>query len=515
MTSNMKEIVDRINSHFYSNNSSPTILNSSCSYHENKGLNEYILDVNLDINDTKPPEFVFIIDVSGSMGRYANYFISKTIPAVLEGLHYEKDKKIHLITFNSDVTYYNVNSRELEQSPIQANGGTEMRRAIDVLDKILEVCQNYSNQLRILVLSDGFLHDQEETKSKGDYLYQKYKNMFKINSQAVRLITSSNGDPETEGIVSLLKLNNVKNNTYLVEFNAQNIENLANAIIPLFIDDNLSGYQFKIKSNMTNLKSYPWEKYNFNELPVQKGKNIIFSNSKSQLKLADITIICKDGEKVDSDNYEAILGVEKIRNILSKIKMNKVLNTPESLKENSIICDYFNNILEKKIDKGEGDSIQFLVNVVNSTNNSNILNFNNQQKANFIQNPTDSYIHYRMNKMLNIDKKHEKQIKELTETNSALLKELTQLKKEIDELKKDREKLKEIDALKNDQGKLNQKIIEIEDRLNPREENKLKPKDLELRPDSEKLHESTETSEAIITELKNDSDSNNNMSKSD
>ena len=483
---NMARIEEEIKNHFMSKNCSNMIPKFTCSIHEIKGLNEYVLEYDLDINDEKPqpPEFVVITDISGSMGSYANYVISKTLPAVLKGLHYE-DTKIHLITFNSSVYYYNINSTELKESGIKSGGGTKMSQSINVLNRILEICRNYSNQLRILVISDGYLGDQSLTKSKGDNLYQKYKDMFKINSQAIRLITSSDGDPETEGIVSLLKLNNVKNNTYLVEFNAQNIENLADDIIPLFIDDNLNGYQFKIQSDMCNLKSYPWEEKTFTELPVQNGKNIIFINSKSQLKFSGKIIICKEGEKVDSDNYETILGAEKISNILSKIKMNKVLNTNESLKENSKICGYFSNVLGKKIEKGGGNSMQFLILCANSINKSNISNFNNKQKADFIQNSTDSYMRYQINKLINSNKKYEK---ELTDLNNKFSNEINQLKKEISQLKEEHAK-----------------------RIN--EENKLCITNSNFKVDAE--IPSAKPIEVMVTELKNDSDTNNSISNSD
>ena len=502
-------IVEEIKNHFTSKNGSHMIPESTCSYHENKELNEYVLEYDLDINDEKPqpPEFVIITDISGSMEEYANYVISKTFPAVLDGLNYG-DTKIHLITFESEVNYYNINSTELKQSRIGARGGTRMNETIDVLNKILEICQNYSNQLRILVISDGDIDDQSLTKSKGNNLYQKYKNMFKINSQAVRLITSSDGDPETEGIVSLLKLNNVKNNTYLIEFNAQNIERLADAIIPLFIDDNLSGYQLKIKSNISNLKNYPWEENTYDELPVQKGKNIFFSNSKSELKMSDKIILCKEGENVDSNNYETILGTEKISNILSQIKMNKVLNTKESLKENSRICDYF-NILEKKIEKREGNSMQFLISCVNSLNNSDISNLNNKQKADFIQNSNESYMRYQINKSVNNNKKSEKK---LTNLNYRLSKEgnqltivINQLKeehsKEINELKEEQKKLKEDEELRTENQ--NQFIKEITEmvkgfRTFPIKENKSDITNSNFNADTEMPNEKVESTEGTI-----------------
>ena len=63
--------------------------------------------------------------------------------------------------------------------------------------------------IRLLTLSDGIIHDPNETKTAAADLVRKLGlNHLTINSHAVRLFTSSS-QPETTAISSLLQLNNV------------------------------------------------------------------------------------------------------------------------------------------------------------------------------------------------------------------------------------------------------------------------------------------------------------------
>ena len=131
-----------------------------------------------------------------------------------------------------------------------------MSGSFDVLGSILEISKEICNHLRIVVITDGILDDQRETKERGELLYQTYKDMFKINSQCIRLNTGST--PETEGIMSILKLNNVKL-CHLVEHNSNDMDNLAKVIIKLFLDDGLVGTPLKIGGENVKLKNNPWE----------------------------------------------------------------------------------------------------------------------------------------------------------------------------------------------------------------------------------------------------------------
>ena len=52
-------------------------------------------------------------------------------------------------------------------------------------------------------------------------------------------------------------------------------------------------------------------------------------------------IECKNGEDVNTDNFNIIIGKEKLDDTFQSLKMNKVLNTSEGNKENSLITNYF------------------------------------------------------------------------------------------------------------------------------------------------------------------------------
>ncbi len=82
--------------------------------------------------------------------------------------------------------------------------------------------------------------------------------------------------------MSVLKFNNVKH-CYLVEHNSNDMSNLAKAIIPLFLNDGLSGCSLQIKGDDVNLKNNPWEENNSNAQVLEKGKVIIFADKNKPL----------------------------------------------------------------------------------------------------------------------------------------------------------------------------------------------------------------------------------------
>ena len=121
-----------------------------------------------------------------------------------------------------------------------------MNNAIDQLENILSGIDNKKN-IRILSVSDGELHDQNETIQKASDLYTKFKDRFTVNSQAVRLYTSSS-EPETKGMSSLMQFSTVTEPT-LIDINANEDPNLiADKISSLFSSDGL-GWNIYIKSN--------------------------------------------------------------------------------------------------------------------------------------------------------------------------------------------------------------------------------------------------------------------------
>jgi hypothetical protein len=124
---------------------------------------------------------------------------------------------------------------------------------------------------------ESFTIKEGDSQRNGEYLYEKYKNLFVINAQCIRLKTG--GNPETRGIMPILKLNNVKH-CHLVEHSSNDMNYLAKVIIPLFMDDGLIGNGIIIKGNKVNLKNNPWEENCSNTLPLQNGNYTFFVISK-------------------------------------------------------------------------------------------------------------------------------------------------------------------------------------------------------------------------------------------
>lgn len=194
--------------------------------HQNEGMQEYVYKLDVNIQNSIPPEFIFIVDKSGSMGSNFNYIITKTIPEILNCLGYN-ERKIHLITFESCISYYSLSKSELSKSRLSDGGGTSMAGSFNILEKIFSISKDKCKHFRILTISDGALSDQERTKECGELLYQKYQNIFKINSQCVRLKNGSS--VESVGLMSVLKFNNVKK-CLLVDHNCNDMENLAKVV---------------------------------------------------------------------------------------------------------------------------------------------------------------------------------------------------------------------------------------------------------------------------------------------
>ena len=189
----------------------------------------------------------------------------------------------------------------------------------------------------------------------------------------------------------ILKLNNVKH-CHLVEHSSNDMNYLAKVIIPLFMDDGLIWNGIIIKGNKVNLKNNPWEENCSNALPLQNGNYTFFGDIKETLNIEcnkiNDPIECKNGEDVNTDNFNIIIGKEKLDDIFQRLKMNKVLNTIDSNKENSLITNYFKN-LSIKTKKGNNNDnlLQYLNEEINYINNDNTIYYlNNDQKADYIQN---------------------------------------------------------------------------------------------------------------------------------
>ena len=57
-------------------------------------------------------ELIMIVDRSGSMGQYYTKIFNKVMPLLLDKIHYPENKKVHFITFDSNIESRKISKEE-------------------------------------------------------------------------------------------------------------------------------------------------------------------------------------------------------------------------------------------------------------------------------------------------------------------------------------------------------------------------------------------------------------------
>ena len=299
-------------------------------------------------NSSKETKFIVILDQSGSMGQSVPKIVNVIIPMILNKLHNQSDAT--LITFHDNSEIYTGNAEYFSKLDMRALGCTYMCYALNQLESYLSKLEE-GVSLRILVFSDGDLHDQDQTMKRSSEIADKFKGKFTINTQAIRYYTSSYGEPDTRGLSSILQLNTILATPKLEDIKYdEEIDVMTDKICEQFINDGLD-VCVKLKSLNNNLYNNPWEKP-VNEIRLLKGKNVFwienddkFSPEKSNLCIENsdgtkIEIKVKTGENINQDNYKSVLN-DNINYFIKKLKILKIVNTEQSQKEIDQIVSFF------------------------------------------------------------------------------------------------------------------------------------------------------------------------------
>ena len=315
---------------------------------------------NLNIkNSSKETKFIIILDQSGSMGQSVPKIVNVIIPMLLNKI--PNQQKATLITFSNSSQVYDGDCEYFSKLNLTANGCTYMSKALEQLENVLT---NFEEgiSIRILVFSDGELHDQEQTMQLSSKIAEKFKGKFSINSQAIRYYTSSWGEPDTRGLSSVLQLNSINTTPKLedIEHNVE-VNVISDKISEYYINDGLD-LCVKLKSEKLNLYNNPWEKP-INEIRLIKGKNVFwiddsennFSKEEPNLFLEGmdgqkIKIKVTPGEDINQDNYKSVLN-DNINYFIKKLKILKIVNTEESQKEMEQIISFFESLEESIFSK--------------------------------------------------------------------------------------------------------------------------------------------------------------------
>ena len=302
-------------------------------------------------SSSKGTNLIVILDKSGSMDESVPKIVNKLIPKIINYLNIETD--VTLITFHDNSEIYKGDAHFFKELNLEAYGSTYMCYALNQLEHYLTKLSP-GTSLRILVFSDGDLHDQDEAMERSSEIANKFKGKFTINTQAIRYYSDSNVEPDTRGLSSILQLNSIITTPKIVDINSkEDINIMTQKICEYFKHDGL-GLCLKLKSQYENLYYNPWEKP-VNEIRLIKGKNMFwiendgkFSEEKGNLEVENmegskIDMKIKTGETINLDNYQSILN-DIVNFFLKKLKVLKVINTEESEKEIEQIVSFFETL---------------------------------------------------------------------------------------------------------------------------------------------------------------------------
>ena len=278
---------------------------------------------------------ICLLDKSGSMGGNVYVFVKEIFPLVLEKLKVAEKENI-LITYDDSAQKYSGNADYYKKQNLSSGGSNELYMGLSEVEKIFDdyIKSNKKASIRLLTISDGDIGDESSLFKKVDELIPKIKNNLIVNSHAVRYFTSSSL-PDTRGLSSMLKLNNITVGKLIDIKVDEDNEKKATRIAELFMHDGL-GELYRLTSDEKNLYDSPWSEPS-SELLLKKGKNYIWCENLNQIHINDSsnskieTTNLSKGE-INSTNYSEILK-EKFVEIKKHATILKILNSSESNKE--------------------------------------------------------------------------------------------------------------------------------------------------------------------------------------
>ena len=375
-----------------------TIISES---HANIEMKETVLNIKIDQeyeNIFNNSEFIFIIDISYSMRKFAKQIINQLIPKIIENLYYDEDKYFHLITFQNIVEYYKYKKIDFQQSTIKACGATNMEEVIDNL-KMIKL--DDEKLINIITLSDGIVHDRENVKKKLEKYIKELKINQRINSQSISFISpfSLKDKPDLEILTLFHKLGNIQEKTEFIKIEPKNNKKLTDEeieeysiIISNKFNKEISGW--KLISKNKNMRLLPFGK-KYESLILLNGKNTIFVDGNlNEENKKNISIISIDnnssnpeikiGEEVNQENKFLIYN-DTLTQIIDIILMNKKCQSEIGKEENIEIIEYvkkFENQNQSINNKESNNRISDLLMKIN--NNDEIINMETTEFNEFI-----------------------------------------------------------------------------------------------------------------------------------
>jgi hypothetical protein len=287
------------------------------------------------------PEFIFLLDRSGSMGQNVSRIINNILPKFLINLGYKQDEYVHIVTYDTTSDYYKLRIKDLNSdNTIKSRGSTQL---LEGLKKLNEVMSNIKNdKVRLLHLSDGAMWDIENAIKYATENCKQFNNGKMINSQAIRFGTG--GSPDTRGLSSTLQFSNTQKSK-LIDLSYTTDESgyvqLAKQISQLFDGDGLS-YNVELNVDKDIVSYNPWDTF-INKINLTINDNTLwFSEMPKSIKImginADVNAVLKDN--VNLSNVGSVIS-DRLEFYMDRIRILKVINSDDSKTEIQNILSYF------------------------------------------------------------------------------------------------------------------------------------------------------------------------------
>lgn len=308
------------------------------------------IESNAGENQAASINTIIILDSSGSMGKDAGRLVNEVFPLFLKKLSYGPSQTIHLITFDSASCSYKSTVDGLKSLKINSGGYTYMRPAVtkckELLNSLYQDNVEKRKPIRLLTISDGAIHDAQQTAEFTQQLYDFVIGKFRFSSQAVRFVNSSS-QPDTTAIASLLRLNETSGiTTKLVDIPAsESSESVATKIAELFVSDNISsGSEEKVlKAKSPIILRQPWEETSTSEITLKAGKNLIWFNrytASEALNINENPVQVNMEDPLDLPHFQDMME-DEMDFVADHVKVLKVVGTDEANKKVAKIVNYF------------------------------------------------------------------------------------------------------------------------------------------------------------------------------
>eukprot|EP00929_Paragymnodinium_shiwhaense_P080063 TRINITY_DN41735_c0_g1_i1.p1 TRINITY_DN41735_c0_g1~~TRINITY_DN41735_c0_g1_i1.p1 ORF type:complete len:1102 (+),score=175.71 TRINITY_DN41735_c0_g1_i1:212-3517(+) len=283
----------------------------------------------------QPPLRCIVLDNSGSMGSQSRRMVHSIFPEVLAKMGVAPDEEILLILFSSGTTTYWLKLQDLPKFELPSQGCTNMK---DVFRNLQASIKSGTMAVQLLALSDGAVNDQEASATQAAMVSQEMRNIYSIEARAIRLQTSY-GSPDTRALASVLQFNTDKPADLVDLQQDASAADMVDAIAAMFA----GGFHtecFTLSASMAAMSVQPWEEP-VSSVRLHRGKNTLWFQSRpDKLELDGTPVDVVEAEPLTQSSMETILS-DRLDFFVNQVKVLKVIDTQTAKEQIERIVNFF------------------------------------------------------------------------------------------------------------------------------------------------------------------------------